>query len=80
MNNKLMSYEEAKSELKGLENFQRKFKKARKTMPSICSKATVQSRVSFGTVRINELLTIIHLHKQARRLYGKLQEALREEK
>ena len=73
MNNKLMSYEDALEELKRLEILQRINKRARKSSYKDI-RSISQENVSSYKKKINAYLTIIHLHKQNRKLWGKLNE------
>lgn len=85
MNNKLISYEEAKERLKVLEQIQGKQKLQTKTVKDnyICTRAELvkelNKRIADRKQEINLLLSIIHAHKQARKYYGKLQSYLKEE-
>lgn len=71
MNNKLMSYEEAIEMLKELELTQRYakiFKRGFSTLGKIESECA--KKVHQNKVEINKILTIIHLHKQSRKLWA----------
>lgn len=64
-----MSYEEAKEKLKYLEDIQKVYKKGRcNNDKSIREK--LQTMVEDKKIEINEILTIIHLHKQSRKLWA----------
>lgn len=68
MNNKLMSYEEAKKKLKELERRQRINKQYRSIGLSEY-RELYQKFASDNKKEINFILNIIHLHKQSRKLY-----------
>lgn len=71
MNNKLMSYEEAVKELKELEIYQRTAKDRKKCFSLFdLEESDVMKVVDINRRRINEILTIIHLHKQSRKLWA----------
>ena len=73
MNNKLITYEEAKQRLKILEYSQKRDKRMLKNGNLLIEvRPTVQMRKNNRTERINMLLSIIHAHKQARKYYGKM--------
>ena len=75
MKNKL-TYEEAVEQLKILEVAQRKRKSHRKTKISFM-RSKLQEEMSIIKVDINLLLSVISAHKQARKLYGQVQELKR---
>jgi hypothetical protein len=71
MNNKLMSYEEAKEQLKEVETKQRYMKGERKDdEKGDFTIRMAQIHVSMYKKEINKLLTIIHIHKQSRKLWS----------
>jgi len=73
MNNKLMSYEDAVKRLRYLESKQKRYKSSYYRNNKSCRiRRYGQSEVSTNKESINQLLTIIHLHKKARKMYGKL--------
>ncbi len=71
MNNKLMSYEDAVKNLKELEKDQRIAKDRRKCFSVFdIEESDVMKVVDINRRRINVILTIIHLHKQSRKLWA----------
>lgn len=73
MNNKILSYEQAVEELKSLEVGQR-YNKMFKRRFKILGKdeAGAAKAVHLRKIEINRLLTIIHLHKENRRMWYQL--------
>lgn len=69
MNNKLISYEEAKIKLKDLESIQRIYKGYRKHKGE-ASRSAGQKMASSNKHEINMILNIIYLHKQSRKLWA----------
>jgi len=75
MNNKLMSYEDAKKELKILELNQRYAKIGRNGHLALGDNESEMAKdVSNRKKEINQVLTIIHLHKQSRKLWAEKEE------
>lgn len=75
MNSKLMSYEEAKKQLKILELKQRYAKIGRNGALTLgYDESEMAKDVSSRKKDINEILTIIHLHKQSRKLWTEKEE------
>ena len=70
MNNKLLSYEETLKQLKELE-LQQIFAKVHKRGFRVLGKdeAMAAKKVHENKKEINKLLTIIHLHKQTRKMH-----------
>lgn len=81
MNSKLMSYEEAVEQLKYEEILQRINKNGiaygiQKGAQDKPMYKQYQRSIQEKKVRINELLTIIHLHKQSRKLWAEKEKYL----
>ena len=70
MNNRLISYEEAKEQLKKLEIKQKYAKIIRRGHASLgFNESEMSKNVYKYKIEINKLLTIIDLHKQTRKLW-----------
>lgn len=69
MNNKFLSYEEAKKQLKKLEKTQIELKKARKLAVWVYEEADCSSALEENSKKINKVLNIIQLHKELRKMY-----------
>jgi len=73
MNKKLLSYEDAVEELKVLEVFQRYSKMYKRRFKMLGKDESKSSKdVHVNKTRINKLLTIIHLHKETRKMWHQL--------
>jgi|VirMetMinimDraft_7_1064189.scaffolds.fasta_scaffold09758_3 hypothetical protein len=72
MNNKLIKYEDAVKSLKQLEIKQRIAKVASRHHAALGLSESSQSKaVAENKKEINNILTIVHLHKQLRKQYAK---------
>ena len=70
MNNKLISYEDAVKQLKDLEVLQRYAKIAKRSFLVLGKDESKSAKkVHQNKLEINKLLTIIHLHKETRKMY-----------
>ena len=68
MNEKFLTYEKAKKELKKLEQTQLGLKKARRLAISVSEESLYSSELSKNTKKINKVLNIIQLHKELRKM------------
>lgn len=69
MNKKFLSYEEAKKELKKLEQVQLELKKARRLAAFVSKEAMFSSQLEKNTKKINKVLNIVQLHKELRKMF-----------
>ena len=74
MNSKLTSYEEAVKQLKVIEHNQMSRKRYLKTIKNKLVRRGVDSVIQSEKTKINALLSLIAVHKQARRMYGILRD------
>lgn len=69
MNNKFLTYEDAKKQLRLLEQTQLGLKKARRLAISVSEESLYSSELSQNTKKINKILNIIQLHKDLRKMF-----------
>ena len=69
MNKKFLSYEEAKKELRKLEQTQLGLKQARRLAAFVSEESMFSSQLEKNTKKINKVLNIIQLHKELRKMF-----------